>query len=80
MRYIGINMKRLIKWKNGFNINITTNKSIEVEWDYSAYNEWLFLMFGTRSGDHAGVEFSLHLLKHSIDIKFYDHRHKGEGE
>jgi|APSaa5957512576_1039674.scaffolds.fasta_scaffold01691_14 hypothetical protein len=69
-------MRRFLKYDSGFNLNLTKNKSIEVEWDHSEWVEWFYLSVGTRSGDHRGFEFSVSLFKANFSIKFYDHRHR----
>lgn len=68
-------MKKLRLWKTGFDLNLTKNKSLEVE-AYTQSDNWFNLWFCIkRKGDHAGVEFRFAFIWFEFSIQFYDHRH-----
>ena len=69
-------MKRVTKWGRGFNLQLTKNKNIEIEWDSNMH--WFWLYAGINTGDHWGFEFYISILKISFTFKFYDGRHRDE--
>ena len=74
--YLGGRMKRVTKWGRGFNLQLTKNKNIEIEWDDD--RNWFWLEAGINTGDHWGFEFYISILKVSFAFKFYDGRHRDE--
>lgn len=64
-------------WKYGLSFKISENKYVEVEvWkDSSVINYFDFVFRWSRKGDHAGIVFSVGLLRNCFSSTFYDSRH-----